>query len=559
MEQFRRVWQSIMSTLGQMTISQRLLIGSLAVIGVMVLFLVTQYAATPRMVDLYAGGAGGDQQQTARILQASGIPTSVVNGNIMVPPGRQSEAIAALAQAGQLPGDTTLLFRNLIDAQGMHLSKQQNDQLYAIALQNELARVISGFPGIREAAVMLDVPDARGLGRAVRTPTASATVFTNNGQSIDQGTVDAVAELIAGARAGLTVQNVRVIDGSTRRQRRPTNPDEVLPTTYLEHAAAIESQVREKIDDLLGYIPGRTIAVTAQVDVTRVSSEVLRHFEPQQGTVSLPLSENAKSIQTAARTRGNEPGTRANVQADLSAGAGGGGSGTEQTEDEISFENHVGHKIDRISDPRGMPTRLAASINIPRSYISGLLGVAEGDPAPTDAQIDARFEIERAKIESSVLPHVKTNDENGAITGDVVVSMIPIDVPMITGDLQQAGLLAGGGPLGSILGGDMLDKIILAVLAASSMGMMFMMVRKAGRREAMPTPAEVVGIPPQLASPEDLIGEADESDLAIDGIEVDDSSVRASKMLEQIQAMITEQPSSAARLVNRWMTTVDES
>ncbi len=554
MDALRRAWQTITDALGKMTVSQRLLLGSLSVIAVMVLFLVTQYAAKPRMVDLFAG-AQGDQQSAAQILQVAGIPAQVVNGTIQVPPNRQSEALAALAQQGSLPGDTTLLFRNLIDSQGMHLSKQQNDQLYAIALQNELARVITGFPGIRQASVLLDVPDARGLGRAVRTPTASATVFTTNGQALDQGTVDAVAELIAGARAGLTVRRVRVIDGSSRRQRRPTDPDEVLPTTYLEHALAVETMVHRKLDDLLAYIPGRTIAVTAQVDVTRVNSEVNRFFDLQQGTVSLPSSETSKSMTQSSEPRGIEPGTRANVQADLSTPSGSGGTGSEETDDQTTFENHVGHKIDRISDPRGMPTRLAASINVPRSYIVGLMGIAEDADPPTEQQILARFDLAKADIEDSVRPHVKTISEAGELQGEVVVSMIPVDVPGFGGEAQQAGMLAGGGPLGSLMGGNTLDTIVLGVLAVLSLGMMFMMVRRAGKREAMPTPEEVVGIPPQLASPEDLIGEADESDMAIDGIEVDDGVMKNSKMLEQVQSMMNSQPDSAAKMVSRWVAT----
>ncbi len=552
MEALRRAWQTIQNALSKMTVSQRLLLGSLAVIAVMVMFLVTQYAASPRMVDLFAG-AEGDQSQAVQILRASGIPAEVVNGAVQVPPHRQSEALAALAQQGSLPGDTTLLFRNLIDAQGMHLSKQQNDQLYAIALQNELARVITGFPGIRQASVMLDVPDARGLGRAVRTPTASATVFTTTGQPLDQGTVDAIAELIAGARAGLSINSVRVIDGSSRRQRRPTDPNEVLPTTYLEHAQAVESRVQQKIDELLAYIPGRTIAVTAQVDVKRVNSEVKRFFDVQQGTVSLAASETSDSLTQTSETRGFEPGVRANVRADLAASSSANGAGVEETSDQTTFENHVGHQLDRISDPRGMPTVLAASINIPRSYVVSLMGIAEGEEPPSEQQVLSRFELVRADIQDAVRPHVKTATEEGEVQGDVVVSLIPVDVPMGDIGLQQAGLLAAGGPIGSLMDNGLLDTVLLGVLAVMSLGMMFMMVRRATKREDMPTPEEVVGIPPQLASPEDLIGEADESDLAIDGIEVDDTSMRNAKMLEQVQSLLSDQPETAAKLVGRWV------
>jgi flagellar biosynthesis/type III secretory pathway M-ring protein FliF/YscJ len=80
------------------------------------------------------------------------------------------------------------------------------------------------------------------------------------------------------------------------------------------------------------------------------------------------------------------------------------------------------------------------------------------------------------------------------------------------------------------------------------------MVRKAGRAPALPTAEELVGIPPALAPGSDLVGEADESDTAMSGIEVDDDELRTQKMLEQVSELVKSNPSSAATVFNRWMT-----
>lgn len=569
MGQLQQALNTIKSALGRMTTSQQLLLGSLVVIALMAMFLVSQYAGTPRWVDLVAEGDAAAQQRTLAVLRQAGLQADTREGRVVVPPAQQDAAVAALAQAGELPSDTTILFRNMLEKQGMHLSRQQNEQVYLIALQNELAGVIRGFTGVRDAAVLLDVPEPRGLGRSVRQPTASATVFTDSGAGLDQGMVDAVAELIAGARAGLSVEQVRVIDGSSGRQRRPRTKDDVLSSTYIEHAALVEDQVRAKIDDLLSYIPGRTVAVTASVDVTRVTSETLRHLEPERGTVTLPLSEDSTSSTQGGAESGGQPGVRSNVRADLGDASGGSASSSQETSNS-KFESHVGRETQRVIDPRGMPTRLAASINVPRSYIASLMasagavddagasGAGGAAAAPTDEEIDARFELERERIRQSVLPHVQTVGASGVVAGEVVVTMVPVDVPGLIAPVEAGvlGSLTGAGSIADASG--LIDKVVLGALALVSLAMMLMMVRKAGKREELPTAEEIIGIPPALEVPSELIGEAGEEDTALAGIEVDEVSIAASKKLQQVQELLEKQPEMAASMLGRWVSTEED-
>ncbi|HZW11552.1 MAG TPA: flagellar M-ring protein FliF C-terminal domain-containing protein [Phycisphaerales bacterium] len=556
----RRAITSARTYLGKMTASQKLLVGSTGVIAAMALFLVAQYTARPDMVDLFLTGDAAVQQTTLDALRQANIPAELKGSKVVVPAEYRSIAVSQLAEAGALPNDTTLLFANLLDRQGFYYSKQQNDQAFLIALQNELSRTIRGFSNVRDATVILDIPEPRGIGAAVRQPTASATVFTRSGSPLTQSEVDAIAELIAGARAGLTLENIRVIDGSARKQRRPTNPDDVLPTTYLEHAAAVEEQLQRKLSDLLGYIGGATIAVTAQVDVTRVNQQSVKYFSPDEGgSAVVPKRTNSSSTTQGRSERSAEPGVRSNAQGDILS-SGGAGSATTLSEEqsEKEFETAIGSETTTTHDPRGMPTLLAASINIPRSYVAEQLAAAagEGAAAPTEAEIAARFEIERQRIEESVKPHLVTVSGAGRVEGAVVVSMISADVPAPAPGEARAGLwgglAAGGG--GGALGGGLIEKGLLALLAAGAMGMMLLMVRKATRPVALPTPQELSGVPRTLPTVNDMVGEADESEAPMTGIEVGDEEVRARMLVEQVGELVGTNPDGAANLLGRWIT-----
>ena len=69
----------------------------------------------------------------------------------------------------------------------------------------------------------------------------------------------------------------------------------------------------------------------------------------------------------------------------------------------------------------------------------------------------------------------------------------------------------------------------------------------------VPSPAEIVGLPPALEIDDsDLVGEAEESSLALEGVEVDDTELRRGQLLEQINETIKTSPEEAANLVRRW-------
>jgi flagellar biosynthesis/type III secretory pathway M-ring protein FliF/YscJ len=567
----QRVMNNVSGFFAKLTPAQKLMLGSVAVIGLLAWLVVAQYSSRGATVTLPVGGSPEEVGQRVAVLQAAGIDAQITPMGITVPKARQQEAMSKLGEAKLLPADSQYLFRNLIEGQTWWASREQNKRDYLLALRGELSRQIGQYAGIRSATVNLDVPEVQGLGAPSRRPTASVTLRTADGGAVSQGTVDAVAAHVAGAVAGLDLDRVHVIDATTGRSRKPSTGSEVISTTYLEHASRVEQQTWEKLSKLLENIPGVSIAVTAEVDVTQVTARVQTNMDKGQGTVSLPKRSTSQSTTQSNRAQGAEPGLRSNAGADI-ARAGGNGSSLEESEEENEFDNHVGSRTESIIDPRGMPTRLAVSVNVPRGYVSALITKekAEGQPKdaapadatpPTEDEITQRFEAEKSRIVTSLTPHVQTRDSKGAVTsGEVVVSMVSMDMPQLAG-MDGGGLLGtigiGGGSSGGggllNLGGGMIDTIVLGVLALVALFMMLSMVKKSAKSLELPTAEELVGVPPQVELKGEAIGEAAEGEMAMSGIEIDDGEMRMAKMLESVNEMVQQDPSSAANALNRWV------
>ena len=210
MDQFRHLLATIQKQLGGMGPTQKLLIGSLAVIMLMTLFLVSQYAGTPMLVPLLPGASGEDQQKAASILRTAGIKVQDGASGLLVPTGQQEQAIALLGQSGNQPANTAIVFENILKTQNWMNSREQNRQLYKVMLDNWLSGVLSKFTGIRRAQVFVDAPEPSGIGQSAKRPKASITLFSDNGKAVAQETVDAAARLVASSVSGLDLDNVSV-------------------------------------------------------------------------------------------------------------------------------------------------------------------------------------------------------------------------------------------------------------------------------------------------------------------------------------------------------------
>ena len=568
MDQLRQVLANIQRTLSGLTATQKLLIGSLVVVMVMALFMVALFTGRPQMVELLPNASPGDQQRAATLLDSRGFPYRVgPGGMVLVPMDQRVVALGQLGEEGYLPADTSILFNNLTDRTPWTMSREQARQQEVYALQNELNLVIGQFRGVRRASVIIDAPPASGLGMGVRLPTASVTVFTSTGRPIDQNTVDAVAHLVASARAGLDVDNVRVIDGSNNRQHRARSDDVAMASSYLEHASKVEDRTRERLLGMLTYIHGVVVAVNAQVDIRRTDSVTTRVLEPGRGTVTAPSREMTSERVMGGADVGAEPGVRPNVGMDITR-AGGGGTRSTETRTDAELITEFGKETMRISDPRGMPIKINATNNIPRSYYVARwtreTGAAAPDPTEDEILELVRSEVDR--IRADVQPQVDASAGENGEAGEVVVSMIPDPNWLFGGasGAQLAGVAGlpglgsdGGGVLREALGSGAIKTVALGGLALAAIGMMLLMVRKASRSGAVPTAEEIVGIPPALSRASDLVGEADEEDNALAGIELTDESMKSRRLMEQVRELVAEKPEDAAVLINRWITTED--
>ena len=203
----------------------------------------------------------------------------------------------------------------------------------------------------------------------------------------------------------------------------------------------------------------------------------------------------------------------------------------------------------------------SASVALPRSFfLKAYKTETRSDKDPSEAVIEPyikkHLDSYRAQVKACLnLP----SDEVLAL--DAYVDLLPVAAEVTAQATSGVALLLGSHG----------KDIVLGVLALASLFMVSMMVRKGGSSPVaslagagmmnhigMPTAGVTVdammaksGFKPFV---HDDTAEVGEGGQALDGIELDEETIRAQQVIEQVSNLVKENPDVGATLIKRWMT-----
>lgn len=557
MDKFRKAFESVRSRLTDLKPVHKVLVGSGLVILLMGMFIVTQYAGRADLVPISVDLA--DHEAVRARLTAAGIRFVPAGTDLLVPANQQVEAISAVSQTGNGSAGASALLK-LIQGQPWYANRHQNRQQYYAALSEVLTDVISGWSYVKSASVFISAPEERagGLARPAGKPTAAVAVVPADA-SFTAAQVEGIARFLSGTVPGLEPGNVTVHNASTGQPMRTRNEEDLAASAYMELQARVDGYWRTKIEDNLRHIPAVIVQVNAQVDASRERISDLTYKKEGEGSISPLVSETESKTNTSEASVGGNAGIQPNTGAGLSASSGPSNS-TSMTESTSTFDPQTGRRETLREDPKGYARKINATVKIPRSFFERVWRMRNPDAtdAPDAAALAALETEEIAKITQEVKALIDTEatsavDGSSAFVGTVVVNTYTdLDPPPDPSREAQAG--SGFFGLPSEFVQLPWSSLGLALLAGASLFFMFRLVRSSSSSRDLPSAAELVGIPPSLStSIDDLIGEADESDPAIDAVELDDEELRTRTIMQQLGELVSRDPSDATRVVNRWI------
>ena len=315
MDLFKSQFDRIQKQLATLTPSQKMLTAAMVAIMVMTLVWWGHYAGEPDMEPLLPQAISADELPRVEMeLDAKGIKHTIVGDKLMVPSDRKVEAVAGLMYAHALPRNAKDGFDDVMKNINPFMSQSQSDKVWNRGKELTVSQIISVFPDVAEAHVMIDPTREVRIGGGVE-PSATVTITTRSGAKVSQQLVDAAADVVQGAQSSLPRSKIKVVvDGFPRRLRQDdvSGGSGMFPDDQQEMIQKAELRLEDKIKNQLSYIPGLMVSVTVKLNTTRKKST--RRSTTRRTPSRFPTETSTKTNETTGgAAAGGEPGTAPNT------------------------------------------------------------------------------------------------------------------------------------------------------------------------------------------------------------------------------------------------------
>ncbi len=545
MDFIKRYWIQIAAHLKQLPAVTKLLIGSVLVIMLLVGSLMMLYAANPesQSIDNLIPVSKVAEARTA--LESDGVKVFELNGGLAVSSSQYARAMAVLAQSGITSRGFAKAFEDHVKRTNkIWTTAGQSKESFNFYKQVELARVVKNFGGVDHADVLISKARDTGFGAARTHPTAAVSLSMNGGAELTRSKAKSLAQFVSNAVPNMKLGDVKIMDAPNNRTfvfdgGAMDSADEVAGVK-----AAIELNQQRKIKNQL---PSDTrVSVSAILDSTlRTEGEMILLDK----TADVLSAETVK-IKDTEGASGGAPGASANLPRAI--GGGGGASGTERSEDTKieKFAKRPTTKREKYVKGGSEILKFHVSLELSREHINRIYDVQHPDDKGKydSAKLVPIIAKESARVEKQIEKFA-----DGKEQGTVSVTVAPYTRGAFGG--SQIATASAGGILGGIVSGE--GPIDLKLLVTGGLGLfalafMFGMARNATRRQNLPSIEELAGIPPSLPVDDELVGEAEEHESPMEGLELDEEEIRSRKIADQIAYLVNENPVEAGAIFKRW-------
>jgi len=272
-----QVVRNIGHRLSELTFNQRVLLGAVAVAGVISLFVFSVWLQNDEKAVLFTNLSPEDASTAIQELAKQDVVADLINGGttILVPAKQVHRLRVDLAGRG-IPSSGTVGFE-IFDGKQYGLTEFLQNVNFKRALEGELTKSIETLQGIRAARVHLVLPKPSIFKKLAVEPTASVVLRLGRSARLAGEQIVGIQSLVAASVEGLTVANVTVVDQHSKVLSTSVQDDDIGRTEgQLTLKKEVESYLSEKAQSMLAGVlgPGRSLVrVDATLNFEQIDSE----------------------------------------------------------------------------------------------------------------------------------------------------------------------------------------------------------------------------------------------------------------------------------------------
>ncbi|OLF19360.1 flagellar basal-body MS-ring/collar protein FliF [Actinophytocola xanthii] len=527
-----------------LSFSQRM-IGLVSVVAIVIgVWVFASWLSKPTYSPLFSNLAAKDASAIVDQLDASGVPYELTDGGQTVQvPKDQIYSLRLKMSAAGLPAQEDTGY-SLLDQQGVTTSEFMQQVGYQRALEGELSKTIESIDGVNAATVHLVIPEKDVFSDDASKPTAAIMIAESPGKPVSADTVQAVVHLTASSVEGLATDDITVADSNGKVLAAPGQAVTGSGGGGSDQATTdYEDRLSGSLQEMLTQVVGpnhAVVQVTADLDFDKTETKSQTYTSDED---TAPLSESTtdeKYTGTGAGGNNNAGGVLGQTNGTTAGVTGGanGGNGTYQQTKEVR-DNAVNSVIE---------TRQSAPGKVRK------LGVAVLLDSATAAKVDM---AQVRQLASSAVGLDTTRGDT------LAVSAMPFD--------QSAAETAKEELAAAQAEAEQAEMISLIKTAAGALGgilllLFLLLVLRRRRKRALAAQSEertLEAIKAQLERAKlDMIENDATKELSAPDTKGQlgpgagyGPSDEQQRKLEEIEALVDEQPDEVAQLLRGWLAT----
>lgn len=256
-----------------------LIIGSILLL-VIVISLSTFFATRTKMVPLYKDLSLSEVGTIKESLDSKGIKYEITEGGttISVPSEQADSLIVELAAEG-LPKSGGIDYSFFSQNAGIGMTDNEFNVMKLDAMQTELANLIKGIQGVKDAKVMINLP-SQGIFVSDADEQASASIVLNTepGYQFEEKQINALYNLVSKSVPNLPTDNIVITNQYFEYfdLKNGENSSGDIFTAQNNIKKEIERDVQRQVQSMLGTLMGQdkvVVSVTADIDFKQENRE----------------------------------------------------------------------------------------------------------------------------------------------------------------------------------------------------------------------------------------------------------------------------------------------
>ncbi|GIN61523.1 flagellar M-ring protein [Robertmurraya siralis] len=256
-----------------------IIIGSI-LLGVIILSLVIFFTTRTNMVPLYKDLSLTEIGTIKENLDGKGIKYEISDGGTTISvPQEQADSLKVELAAEGLPKTGGIDYSFFSQNAGFGMTDNEFNVMKLDAMQTELANLIKGVEGVRDARVMITLP-TQGIFVNDANEEATAAIILNTvpGYQFEEKQINALYHLVSKSVPNLPTDNI-VISNQNFEYFDLKNNENSSGDTFTaqnEIKKEIERDVQRQVQSMLGTLMGQdkvVVSVTADIDFTKENRE----------------------------------------------------------------------------------------------------------------------------------------------------------------------------------------------------------------------------------------------------------------------------------------------